>query len=70
MLMSTSDLSQYLPFYPPLEPYRQGFLAVSSLHTLYFEESGNPQGQPVVFLHGGPGGGSAPWLRQFFDPTY
>ncbi|MBD0269790.1 MAG: prolyl aminopeptidase, partial [Cyanobacteria bacterium Co-bin8] len=54
--------------YPPISPYRTGFLPVSRLHTLYFEESGNPQGQPVVFLHGGPGGGTIPLYRQFFDP--
>lgn len=55
--------------YPPIEPYNQGFLKVSDLHTLYFEESGNPQGKPLVFLHGGPGGGSIPLYRQYFDPT-
>ena len=54
--------------YPPIEPYRQGQLSVSSLHTLYFEEVGNPAGKPVVFLHGGPGGGTVPFYRQFFDP--
>ncbi len=54
--------------YPPIAPYRQGHLSVSSLHTLYFEEVGNPTGKPVVFLHGGPGGGTVPFYRQFFDP--
>jgi proline iminopeptidase len=54
--------------YPPIEPYRQNTLQVSDLHTIYFEESGNPQGKPVVFLHGGPGGGSIPVYRQYFDP--
>lgn len=54
--------------YPPIEPYRQGKLPVSELHTLYFEEVGNPQGKPVVFLHGGPGGGTVPFYRQFFNP--
>ena len=54
--------------YPPIEPYRQGHLSVSSLHTLYFEEVGNPNGKPAVFLHGGPGGGTIPFYRQFFDP--
>ncbi|MEM7794183.1 MAG: prolyl aminopeptidase, partial [Cyanobacteria bacterium P01_C01_bin.118] len=54
--------------YPPIEPYRQGRLSVSELHTLYFEEAGNPEGKPVVFLHGGPGGGMVPFYRQFFDP--
>ncbi|WP_370458902.1 prolyl aminopeptidase [Aggregicoccus sp. 17bor-14] len=54
--------------YPPLEPYRTGRLRVSALHELYFEESGNPQGKPVVFVHGGPGGGTEPKHRRFFDP--
>ncbi|MEO0541184.1 MAG: prolyl aminopeptidase [Cyanobacteria bacterium P01_A01_bin.105] len=43
-------------------------MRVSDLHELYFEESGNPDGKPVVFLHGGPGGGTVPMYRQFFDP--
>jgi len=54
--------------YPPIEPYDQGFLPVSSLHTLYYEQCGNPEGKPVVFLHGGPGGGIEPLYRQYFDP--
>jgi proline iminopeptidase len=53
----------------PIEPYRSGHLAVSPIHSIYFEESGNPHGKPVVFLHGGPGGGTAPRMRQFFDPA-
>lgn len=56
--------------YPPLEPYRSGMLAVDDLHTLYWEESGNPQGLPVLFLHGGPGSGTSPRHRQFFDPAH
>ncbi|HIK20738.1 MAG TPA: prolyl aminopeptidase [Synechococcus sp. M44_DOE_062] len=55
--------------YPPIEPYDQGFLTVSSLHTLYYEQCGNPAGKPVVFLHGGPGGGIDPIYRQYFDPS-
>ncbi len=54
--------------YPSIEPFRTGRLRVSGLHELYFEESGNPAGKPVVFLHGGPGGGSEPKQRRFFDP--
>ncbi|HEX8179190.1 MAG TPA: prolyl aminopeptidase [Pyrinomonadaceae bacterium] len=54
--------------YPSLEPYDEGMLPVSPVHTLYYEQSGNPQGQPVVFLHGGPGGGTSPDYRRFFDP--
>ena len=55
-------------FYPPIEPYDQGMLAVSLVHHLYYEQSGNPSGLPVVFLHGGPGGGTIPDYRRFFDP--
>ncbi|MEL6453676.1 MAG: prolyl aminopeptidase [Cyanobacteria bacterium J06623_5] len=55
--------------YPAIEPYRQSTLAVSSVHTLYYEEAGNPDGKPVIFLHGGPGGGIVPLYRQFFDPA-
>jgi proline iminopeptidase len=57
------------PLYPALEPYRVEHLQVSSLHRLYIEQSGNPDGVPVVFLHGGPGGGSTPAHRRFFDPA-
>ena len=56
------------PLYPPIEPYRTGRLRVSDVHDLYFEESGNPQGKPAVFLHGGPGSGTEGKQRRFFDP--
>jgi proline iminopeptidase len=54
--------------YPPVDPYRTGTLRVSDVHELYYEESGNPKGKPTVFLHGGPGGGTDPKMRRFFDP--
>lgn len=54
--------------YPPIEPYQEGTLPVSDLHTLYYEQSGNPAGKPVVVLHGGPGGGCIPEYRQYFNP--
>lgn len=54
--------------YPVITPYTTGKLQVSELHTLYYEEVGNPQGKPAVFLHGGPGGGIDPVYRQYFDP--
>jgi proline iminopeptidase len=54
--------------FPALKPYRTDRLRVSDLHELYLEESGNPTGLPVVLLHGGPGGGSLPIYRQYFDP--
>src|SRR5204863_3164827 len=54
--------------YPAIRPYRKGFLRVSELHEIYFEESGNRSGKPVIFLHGGPGGGTEAKMRRFFDP--
>ncbi|MEG4322844.1 MULTISPECIES: prolyl aminopeptidase [unclassified Microcoleus] len=54
--------------YPPRQPYNEGKLKVSDLHTIHFEESGNPEGKPIVLLHGGPGGGCPPFYRQYFDP--
>jgi proline iminopeptidase len=56
------------PLYPEIEPYRTGRLRVSDLHEIYFEESGNPAGKPAIFVHGGPGGGTEPKQRRFFDP--
>ena len=55
--------------YPEIEAYRTGALRVSDVHELYFEESGNPAGKPVVFVHGGPGGGTEPKQRRYFDPS-
>lgn len=57
------------PLYPAIEPYGGGHLAVGGPHRLYWEQSGRPDGLPVVFLHGGPGAGSSPVHRQFFDPA-
>ncbi len=54
--------------YPPIEPDRSGHLRVGRVHEVYWEESGRPDGQPVVFVHGGPGGGTSPEQRRFFDP--
>ncbi len=58
------------PLYPPLDPFETGMLEVGAGHSLYWEQSGNPKGVPVVFLHGGPGAGVAPAYRRFFDPTH
>ncbi|MGH8808891.1 MAG: prolyl aminopeptidase [Noviherbaspirillum sp.] len=58
------------PLFPPIEPYRHGMLPVDEIHTLYWEECGNPDGIPVLFLHGGPGGGISPRHRCFFDPAH
>ena len=56
--------------YPEIEPHCSGMLEVDGLHRIYWEECGNATGQPVVFLHGGPGAGSAPAHRRFFDPAH
>lgn len=55
--------------YPAIEPYDSGMLPVGDGHQVYWETSGNPDGKPVVFLHGGPGGGSDPKHRRLFDPA-
>jgi len=55
--------------YPDVEPFNTGRLKVSPVHDLYYEESGNPKGKPVVFLHGGPGGGTEQKHRRYFDPA-
>ena len=54
--------------YPPIEPYQAGTLKVSERHEIYYEACGNPEGKPVVYLHGGPGGGGSPRPRRFFHP--
>jgi len=54
--------------YPAIEPYNKGMLRVSAEHEIYFEECGNPNGKPVVFVHGGPGAGCDNRARRFFDP--
>lgn len=56
--------------YPEIEPYQQGMLPLDARHTLYWEQSGNSSGVPVLFLHGGPGAGSTPGHRRFFDPAH
>jgi len=56
------------PLFPVLSPNRHGMLAVDEVHTIYWEECGNPDGIPVLFLHGGPGAGLSPQHRRFFDP--
>lgn len=55
--------------YPPIDPHRTGWLEVGDGHSVYVEESGNPDGQPILFVHGGPGGGTDPRGRRFFDPA-
>ena len=54
--------------WPPIEPFQSGYLKVSEIHEIYYELSGNSEGKPVFFLHGGPGGSSSPYMRRFCDP--
>jgi proline iminopeptidase len=61
-------MTQRHDFYPPIEPHATGVLRVNDVHNVYWEVSGNPEGKPVVFVHGGPGGGTDPKQRRFFDP--
>jgi proline iminopeptidase len=57
--------------YPSIEPYSSGFLQVTPRHSIYWEVAGNPKGAPVLFVHGGPGGGIGPDDRRYFEPkTY
>jgi proline iminopeptidase len=58
------------PLYQPITPYSTGFLQVDDVHQIYWEQLGNPDGTPIVFLHGGPGGGASLIHRQYFDPHH
>ena len=66
--MKTPTAAARRTLYPAIEPYRSGWLRVSPLHEIYWEESGNPKGKPALFVHGGPGAGADPRSRRFFDP--
>jgi proline iminopeptidase len=59
-----------LDLFPAITPYSSGFLQVGEPHNLYWEQSGNPEGVPILLLHGGPGAGATPTHRRFFDPDY
>jgi proline iminopeptidase len=61
---------ELLPLFPPIEPFASGMLDLDAPHRMYHEQSGNPRGVPVVFLHGGPGAGASAVHRQFFDPSF
>jgi len=68
--MPRSETPLRSDLFPEISPYASGMLAVDGRHTIYWEQSGNPEGVPVLFLHGGPGAGSAPVHRRFFDPQF
>ena len=61
---------QRTSLFPEIEPYTSGYVSVGDGHSLYWEQCGNPEGVPVLFLHGGPGAGLSPSHRRFFDPAY
>jgi proline iminopeptidase len=67
---TSSSMDARAQLYPPIEPHDSGMLPLDDVHTMYWEASGNPTGVPVLFLHGGPGGGSSPEHRRFFDPDF
>ena len=56
--------------FPEITPYETGVLPLDGEHVMYWEQSGNPNGAPVLFLHGGPGAGTTPTHRRFFDPSH
>ena len=67
-IVTTRGKLTVMDLFPPLDPFASGELDRGDGHRLYWEESGNPHGMPVLFLHGGPGAGTAPGYRRFFDP--
>lgn len=68
--MPRSETPLRSELFPEASPYASGMLSVDGRHTIYWEQSGNPEGVPALFLHGGPGAGSAPVHRRFFDPQF
>lgn len=61
-------MTELQTLYPPIEPYQTHHLKVDSLHQIYIEECGNPNGVPILYIHGGPGSGCSPDSRRFFNP--
>jgi proline iminopeptidase len=60
-------MSKLMKLFPPIDPFNSDFISVDG-HEIYYEQCGNPNGKPAIFLHGGPGGGGSKTVRQFFDP--
>ena len=69
MMAAPAPQASMRRLYPPVEPHASGMLDSGDGHQIYWECSGNPKGKPVIFLHGGPGGGTSPVQRRFFDPA-
>lgn len=68
-MLSTSQQNS-LKLFPEIEPFNNFYLPSNNMHEIYVEESGNPEGNPIIFIHGGPGGGCGTKQRRFFDPNY
>ena len=68
--MSFNEQSIEDVLYPKIDAHTTGILEVTELHTIAWERAGNPDGMPVIVIHGGPGGGSQPSYRQYFDPEF
>lgn len=68
LVLVTASVRAEDELFPEIEPYSTGYLEVSDVHQLYYEQSGNPRGIPIFFLHGGPGGGTSPAQRRYYDP--
>jgi len=66
---SPSDKFANTAFYPPISPFKKGLLKVSDVHSIAYSVYGNPDGKPVLIVHGGPGGGTTPEMARYFDPT-
>jgi hypothetical protein len=63
------DKWAHTKLYPAIEASHSGFIKVNDVHSIHYEEYGNPRGKPVLFVHGGPGGGTVPAMARFFDPA-
>ncbi len=68
--VTTAELTTQVKLHTETSAYDEGFLKVSNIHTLYYAQYGNPNGEPVLYLHGGPMAGSSPGTTQFFDPKF
>ncbi len=66
---SDEEPRRIIRLWPEIEPYETGYFKVSKIHEIYYELCGSPEGKPVFFLHGGPGGSSSPYMRRFCDPA-
>jgi hypothetical protein len=63
------DAKAEISLWPEIEPFQRDYLKVSDIHDIYYELCGNPKGEPVFVLHGGPGGRCTPYYRRFFNPA-